>query len=117
MLTISARIRRARSAARLTQEQLAGATGVKRSAVAQWERFNGTSPNTEHLSKVAIATCVCFEWLATGRGPARTIDGDLDIAASLRDFAQNEFESKALDLLRRLSPKGQKAACAILELL
>ncbi len=117
MPSMSARIRRARSIASLTQAGLAILTGVNRSAVAQWECGSGTSPNTAHLAQVAVTTDVCFEWLATGRGPCRPEGNQLDMAAlAIREFAQNECEAKALELLRRLSPKRQQLACKMLEL-
>lgn len=117
MPSMPARIRRARKIASLTQASLATAVGVNRSAVAQWERISGTSPSTAHLAQVAVATDVCFEWLATGRGQCRPEGNQFDIAAlTIHEFAHNEYEAKALELLRRLSPRKQQSACTMLEL-
>ena len=64
------RIRRARLSAGLSQAALAKETGVRRSAVTQWEKEGGTSPSVANLARIAVVTQVHFEWLATGRGPA-----------------------------------------------
>jgi len=47
---------------------LAAQCGVQRSAVANWEAFNGASPAINNLIQLARVTGVSFEWLATGRG-------------------------------------------------
>lgn len=62
------RIRRARALSRTSQLDLAKAVGVQRSAVAQWERADGSHPSMHHLLAIAISTGVCLEWLGTGRG-------------------------------------------------
>ncbi|MCA1713823.1 MAG: helix-turn-helix domain-containing protein [Gammaproteobacteria bacterium] len=111
------RLRRARTAAKLSQTALADQLRISRSAVAQWEQSAGTSPNIANLSQVAEATEVCFEWLATGRGPMRPEGNEFDVAVCLRDYAHNELETQVLELLRRLPAKKRKAACAMLELL
>lgn len=115
--SMSARIRRARNIASLTQATLASYTGVNRSAVAQWECISGTSPSTAHLAQIAVAANVCFEWLATGRGPCQPEEYQCEISAlATFEFAQNECEAKTLELLRRLSPKKQQLAFRVLEL-
>lgn len=117
MYTMPTRVLRARRQARLTQIQLAARIGVHRSAVAQWERVDGTSPSVRHLEQIAIITGVHFEWLATGRGPSLPSEGALDPTLDMHDFAQSENESRLLECVRRLSPKQQRIACGILELL
>ncbi|WP_369977352.1 helix-turn-helix domain-containing protein [Xanthomonas bundabergensis] len=117
MFSIGSRIRRVRSMANLSQSQLAEQVGVKRSAVAQWERDPGTFPSVKNLVKIAVIADVKFEWLATGRGSPQAQPHEFDTVATLSDFAQNEDESRALELLRRLSPKKRHAVCAILEAL
>ncbi len=115
MQSMATRIRRARLAAKLSQQQLAIQVGVKRSAVAQWEQPAGTSPSIVHLATIAITTGMSFEWLATGRGQSRRESEEF--AAMTEDFAHSELESKVLDLLRRLSPRRQKMAFELLEVL
>lgn len=117
MLSMSGRIRRARAAAKFSQSQLAALTGVKRSAVAQWEKVDCTTPSVEHLAQIAIATGVRFEWLATGRGPASPDGQEFDFAADVHDFAQDEIESRILGYVRRLPPRKRILACTILEML
>lgn len=67
-MKLNARIRFARRRAKLTQAELATLLTVGRSAVANWECTNDTSPSTQRLAAVAAVTQVSFEWLATGRG-------------------------------------------------
>lgn len=117
MYSMPVRVRQARSAAKLSQAQLAGQLGVCRSAVAQWERHGGTSPNINHLAKVAVITGVLFEWLATGRGSSRPHGAEFENAATTADFAMDEYESRLLDSVRRLSPRKREMACRIIELI
>jgi transcriptional regulator with XRE-family HTH domain len=118
MQSMANRIRRSRSSAKLSQSQLASLVGVQRSAVAQWESVaGGTSPSIEHLVKVAQATGVLFEWLATGRGHSRPGNGQFDVAVTMSEFAQTVEEERALELLRRLPTKRRRTVCSILELL
>ena len=114
---MSGRIRRARAAAKLSQAQLAECTGVKRSAVAQWEGAACTTPSVGHLAKIAVATGVRFEWLATGRGPALPDGQEFEFAANVHDFAQDELESRILACVRRLPQRKRQLACTILEML
>jgi transcriptional regulator with XRE-family HTH domain len=107
------RIRRARVAAKLSQQQLAIRLGIQRSAVAQWESSIGTVPNMKHLTMIAVATGVAFEWLATGRGESTMTCEESPVL--LDDFAQNELESKFLSMLRRLSPRRQQMAFELIE--
>lgn len=112
--TMAVRIRRARLGASLTQAQLARHAGVNRSAVAQWERAEGgTTPSVANLANIAVATKVAFEWLATGRGahPSPTVEAPAGTIA----YAVDEFEAHCLDSLRRLTRKGRRLACELLE--
>lgn len=118
MPSMSNRIRQVRISKKLSQSQLAAQVGVQRSAVAQWERHGaGTTPNMEHLIRVAVATGACIEWLATGRGPIYPEPGEFDVAAISHDFAHSAAESHLLLLFRQLSTKKQELACAIFEVM
>ena len=117
MLSMSSRIRRVRTSAKLSQTELALLVGVKRSAVAQWESETGTHPSVEHLSKLAVVTGATFEWLATGRGCDATDCGGLAATPVVCDYAQGDLESRVLELLRKMSTKKQLVACKILEAL
>ena len=77
------RIRAARTAAELTQEQVAIACGVTRNAVSQWEsqkpQKKPTTPTLEHLKTLAAITRHNAWWLQTGEGPRyRTMFGRPD---------------------------------------
>ena len=107
MKDLTLRIRQARRKATLSQLGLANKVGVNRSAVAQWERPGGCRPTTENLSKIALATSIQFEWLATGRGRMHTPDGgndegDQTPALLLQFYAHDEVEERILIALRRL---------------
>lgn len=118
MAHMHTRIRQCRRVAGISQAQLAAAVGVRRSAVAQWEQAaGGTSPNVSHLAEVALATGVCFEWLATGRGPMRPDGTEFQPAARTGDFAMDELENRVLDAIRRLTRRNREMACRILELM
>lgn len=117
MRSMATRIRRARFGVHMTQTELATAVGVRRSAVAQWESVDGTTPSTEHLAEIALKTDVRFEWLATGRGPSRIDEAALVEATIMADIAENELESRMLELMRRLSRRKQGMACEMVELL
>lgn len=102
------RIRQARLGAEMSQSELATAVGVARSAVAQWERKDGARPTTENMTRIAMATAVSFEWLATGRG-GRWMGGDAETPAMLLNFyAQCGLEERLLVAFRSLrSPEQQ----------
>ncbi|UWX04637.1 helix-turn-helix transcriptional regulator [Pseudoxanthomonas sp. NC8] len=118
MYSMPVRIRQCRTAAGLSQTQLATQVGVRRSAVAQWEQSKGgTSPSVGHLAQVAVATGACFEWLATGRGPTRPSGTEFESAATTLDFAKDELENRVLNSIRRLSYRNRLMACRIVELM
>jgi transcriptional regulator with XRE-family HTH domain len=100
--TSAIRVRRARLYANFTQNELAGKVGVRRSAVAQWEHAVGTKPSATNMSQVAIATGVCFEWLATGRGAMKMGDSHQASAIVMSEFAHDELESRLLIAIRRM---------------
>jgi transcriptional regulator with XRE-family HTH domain len=101
----------------LSQAELARRIGVDRSAVAQWERPQGTTPSVDHLAQIAVETGVCFEWLATGRGPSKPEPGAYDAALVMEDYVRDAMESRALTALRRLSVRKRTVAVQIIELL
>lgn len=117
MTAMPSRIRRARTSKKLSQAELARRVGVERSAVTQWERSEGTTPSVSHLCRIAVETGVCFEWLATGRGPSQPEPGIFDPGVLLDDFVRDALEGRALVTLRRLSTRRRENAIRILELL
>lgn len=116
MSALSDRIRRARLLCkRMSQQQLAVLTGVQRSAVAQWERKNGSLPSMSHLIAIANATGVCIEWLGTGRGPAKPGDNWTGVL-SKEDIAQDEIETLCLVSLRRMPRRLREQMASLMEL-
>jgi transcriptional regulator with XRE-family HTH domain len=104
MLTnLNARIRETRRIANISRAELARRIGVKPSAAAQWEYDDGTAPTVSNLIKIAVATAVSFEWLATGRGPARDNNGHHETPAIQQEaFAHTLFEEQLLILAREM---------------
>ncbi len=89
---IGARIREARRTQRWTQDDLAAAVGVSRSAVAQWEtgRAGQLTPN---LTRIASALGVGVEFLMFGvdkRAPAQTRSDELAMLRLYRDCAPED---------------------------
>lgn len=117
MPSLANRIRRARTSAKLTQDQLAGSLGVHRSAVAQWEQPRGTRPTTGNLMEVAKATGVGFDWLALGRGNARPRGAETVAAAFGEDFAHDHLESRLLVAFRRVRPRNREPLVIYVETL
>jgi len=115
MATFSNRIRQARRHALMSQAAFAAALGVSRSAVAQWERQGGARPTTENITKIAVVTSVCFEWLATGRGP-RALSPALQAEISQQNRqVQCKVEERLLVAFRRIHATQQMALLDLAE--
>lgn len=115
MSSLPHRIRQARRSAKLSQATLAAAVGVGRSAVAQWERKDGSRPSSTNLAGIAVATDVHFEWLATGRGMRHpSVDGETT-ALLVKYSAQCQHEEKLLLAFRHLGARQQTALIEIVE--
>jgi transcriptional regulator with XRE-family HTH domain len=116
MLSLASRICQARRSAGLSQAKLAARIGVQRTAVGQWERRNGSHPNTEHMIQVASICGVAFEWLATGRG-AKWADGSIEevSALQLNYYAHDELEERLLLALRQLPYRERIPLVALVE--
>lgn len=115
---LSDRVRLARRAARLSQAALATQTGVTASAVAQWEQAHGTAPRLATLKRVAQATKVSFEWLATGseRASERRKASDKEMpAVALDAFAHDLAEETLLMTYRRLTHRDRLLALQLFE--
>lgn len=103
---IKDRIRHARQMSGFSQSAIAEKIGIQRSAVAQWERVNGSRPTVENLSKLATLTAVRFEWLATGRGPRTLSDTEtnsLEQEVQTMYLAGSDLEVRILQALRKLT--------------
>lgn len=115
MNPLPTRIRLARTAAKLSQAELARRVGVKRSAVTQWEHPAGTVPSMPHLLRIATETGICTEWLATARGPMHSATESPSPAVD--DDALDPTEREALARFRRLPPHKRRIALQILDVL
>ena len=117
--SVTSRIRLARKAAGLTQVELARRLKVSRSAVAQWERADGSNPASTNLGRLALALACSFEWLATGRGNKNAIGkrghSMADTAVDLRHFAKDDAEDHLLAAFRELDHWDQKAVLSVVE--
>jgi transcriptional regulator with XRE-family HTH domain len=96
------RIRLARARAGLSKAEVARRVGVSVSAVVQWEQPDGTAPSARHLATFAQCTGVAFEWLATGRGPARISADDGPPTLEPAAIAVTLFEERLLEVARKL---------------
>jgi len=105
------RIREARRQRGFTQEQLAAATGVSRSAVAQWETGRA-GQITGNLSRIATVLGISVEWLLYGANKqAPSGAGTGDELALLRLYRECSPADRALLLTtaRRLASAPQPA--------
>jgi len=107
-LGLSGRIRQARELTGLSRADLAKRIGVGASAAVQWEHVGGTSPSVKHLVAIAQITDVSFEWLATGRGPARLGETHQDPAVNPDCFAQDLYEEQMLTLARQIPTRHRE---------
>lgn len=113
----ASRIRLARRAAGLTQNDLARDLQVSRSAVAQWERSEGSNPAASNLEKLAVTLACSFEWLATGRGTRNANDNAESAAVVLRHFAKDDAEEHLLAVFRELDGLDRKAVISLADTL
>jgi transcriptional regulator with XRE-family HTH domain len=118
---MASRIRQARRAVGITQSQVADRLNVSRSAVAQWERSDGSNPVASNLEKLAVELACSFEWLATGRG-SRSAVGKHPAPAEatavvLRHFARDDTEELLLDTFRELDLWDQRLLMSMAETL
>ncbi|MEJ0047733.1 MAG: helix-turn-helix transcriptional regulator [Rhodospirillales bacterium] len=94
--TVGTRIRDLRRAGGLTQEQLAIACGVSRSAVAQWET-DRAGQLRGNISRIAAALGANVEFLLEGERPPSGLTGDE--LAMMRLYRACDAEDRAF-LLR-----------------
>ena len=92
--TFSSRVRQARDAARLTQDELAAKVGVDRATVGTWE--SGTKPRPKRVDGLAKALNVSVDWLLFGdnKPPARGMAGTNE--------AEDEVEERRRALARQI---------------
>jgi len=112
------RIRQARLESSPSQAALAEKIGIQRSAVAQWERINGSRPTVDNLCKIATIAGVRFEWLATGRGQRTLVTGEdnsLEKEVQLMFVAGTDCEIRTLIAMRKLTVHENHAITELAE--
>ncbi|HEY5970915.1 MAG TPA: helix-turn-helix transcriptional regulator [Pseudoxanthomonas sp.] len=116
-MTQQERIRLARRAAAMSQNQLAQAVGVQRSAVSHWEAPKGKNPNVSHLREVAQVTGIQFEWLVTGRGDmGLSKDTQLDsIATAEALLVENPLEFRLVQAFREAPLRARLSLLEVME--
>lgn len=92
----------------MSQSALAACLGVTRGAVANWESARGVLPATERLQRIAKATEVSFEWLATGRGARGHGFSQEDVPAADMQIVEDRLELRLLRAFRA-APQRQQA--------
>jgi transcriptional regulator with XRE-family HTH domain len=107
--TVGTRIRALRIAGELTQEQLAAACGVSRSAVAQWET-DRAGQLRGNISRIAAALGARVEFLLEGERPPSGMTGDE--LAMMRLYRACDAEDRAflLRTARKLAEPAARAA-------
>ncbi len=113
-IEIGRRIRTARQERGLTQEALAAAIGVSRSAVAQWETGRAGQLTT-HLAAIASALEVGVEVLMHGadkRAPAQATSGDELALLRLYRECTDEDRQFLLHTARRMARLGARSEAA-----
>ncbi|MCE5182342.1 MAG: helix-turn-helix domain-containing protein [Betaproteobacteria bacterium] len=105
---IGHRIKEARDAAKLSQAELARVIGVSQPTVSDWESLK-TAPTTDNMSMAAIVLCVRFEWLATGRGEMRYVEGVQEYAAPYQVVAPPPDQVELLNIYMQLTQKRRQA--------
>lgn len=116
-MTPQERIRLARRTVGLSQNQLALAVGVQRSAVSHWEAPHGKNPSVSHLRQVALVTGLQFEWLATGRGDmSLSKDAQLDsIATAEALLVEDPLEFRLLHAFRDAPLRARLSLLEVME--
>lgn len=99
-MTIGARVREARTDARMSQEDLARRVGVSQGLIAQIE--SGTNQGSKHLAALARTLGVSVDWLETGKGEKhRAAVTSLAVASGFKD--RLDVAAKAAGSLSKLA--------------
>lgn len=116
-MTQQERIRLARRAAGMSQNQLAQAVGVQRSAVSHWEAPLGKNPSVSHLREIALVAGTQFEWLATGRGEMPlSKDMQLDsIATADALLVEDPLEFRLVEAFRAAPLRSRLSLLEVME--
>lgn len=88
MNSFAERLRRARDIRQLTQAELARATGISQSAIANYE--NGNRKTTKHIFRLAHVLQVAPVWLADGIGSMDVTLSDPSPAGGYRNRSERQ---------------------------
>lgn len=108
-MKIGPRIKGSREQRRLSQGELARRVGVSQPTVSDWE--NGkTEPTVDNMRSLAVELEVCFEWLATGRGPRDYLLGVQQPVAEYRTQLEPPTDERDLIAFYRKLPPARRNA-------
>jgi transcriptional regulator with XRE-family HTH domain len=101
----------------MSQNQLAQAVGVQRSAVSHWEAPVGKNPSVSHLREIALVAGTQFEWLATGRGEMPlSKDMQLDsIATAEALLVEDPLEFRLVEAFRAAPLRSRLSLLEVME--
>lgn len=68
------------------QVAIAAACGISRQAVSQWVNGKSTDPRPIHVFAIADLTGYSARWLATGKGPRKGKDEDVEALSLWRSY-------------------------------
>jgi transcriptional regulator with XRE-family HTH domain len=105
--TVGMRIRALRLARGLTQDQLAAACDVSRSAVAQWET-DRAGQLRGNITRIADALATTVEHVLQGERPSAQITGDELALLRLYRLCEAEDKSFLVRTARRLARAAEK---------
>jgi transcriptional regulator with XRE-family HTH domain len=95
----------ARRKAGYSQQALADALGLSRSAVGNWEAASNGNPSSANLSLLAKACDVSYEWLATGRGEMFGSNSGPAVQVAHAVLVEDPIEMRLLDAWRNSSTR------------
>jgi len=99
------RLRVAREAQGIEQQDLATLVGLSRAMLSDFER-NTRLPNLEHLLSLAKALHVQFAWLVSGEGMMLEEQSSIDLRRMAKGCQQYgiDFAAACLSVIRRIAP-------------
>lgn len=101
----------------MSQLALAERVGVTRGVVANWESEAPGAPSMKNLMRLALATGVALEWLATGQGGMLSGERANALIASPLPAINDTMELDLLKLFRTAGTNGKSALLQMARLL
>lgn len=115
IMKIGPRIKESREGKRFSQGELARRLGVSQPTISDWE--NGkTEPTVDNMRTLAVELEVCFEWMATGRGPRDYPPGVQEPRPEYRTQPELPADEQNLQVIyRKLAPARREALLEFLK--